>query len=70
MTVLDLDSTEALKQFEEIRDSVPGITGADTYITGNTAIFADMNQAVKSDIIHAEMIGIPARSFWRSYSEH
>ena len=28
---LDLDSTEALKQFEEIRDSVPGITGADTY---------------------------------------
>ena len=58
--LLDLDSTEALKQFEEIRDSVPGITGADTYITGNTAIFADMNQAVKSDIIHAEMIGIPA----------
>nr|WP_251035746.1 MMPL family transporter [Paenibacillus sp. ISL-20] len=58
--LLDLDSTEALKQFEEIRDSVPGITGADTYITGNTAIFADMNQAVKSDIIHAEMVGIPA----------
>ncbi|OME90871.1 MULTISPECIES: MMPL family transporter [Paenibacillus] len=58
--LLDLDSTEALKQFEEIRDSVPSITGADTYITGNTAIFADMNQAVKSDIIHAEMVGIPA----------
>ncbi|MFE0555580.1 MMPL family transporter [Paenibacillus sp. NPDC058910] len=58
--LLDLDSTEALKQFEEIRDSVPDITGADTYITGNTAIFADMNQAVKSDIIHAEMVGIPA----------
>ncbi|MGG4094356.1 MMPL family transporter [Paenibacillus lautus] len=58
--LLDLDSTEALKQFEEIRDSVPSITGADTYITGNTAIFADMNRAVKSDIIHAEMVGIPA----------
>ncbi|WP_433941139.1 MMPL family transporter [Paenibacillus lautus] len=58
--LLDLDSSKALQQFEEIRDSVPDITGADTYITGNTAIFADMNQAVKSDIIHAEMIGIPA----------
>ncbi|WP_098748435.1 MMPL family transporter [Paenibacillus sp. EZ-K15] len=58
--LLDLDSTEALKQFEEIRDSVPSITGADTYITGNTAIFADMNRAVKSDIIHAEMVGIPS----------
>lgn len=58
--LLDLDSSEALQQFEEIRESVPDISGADTYITGNTAVFADMNQAVKSDIIQAEMIGIPA----------
>lgn len=58
--LLDLDSSEALLQFDEIRESVPAITGADTYITGNTAIFADMNEAVKSDIIQAEMIGIPA----------
>ena len=32
--LLDLDSSKALQQFEEIRDSVPDITGADTYITG------------------------------------
>lgn len=61
--LLNLDSSQALQRFEEIRDSVPDITGANTYITGNTAIFADMNQAVKSDIIRAEMIGIPAALF-------
>lgn len=58
--LLNLDSSEALRRFEEIRGNVPGIAGADTYITGNTAVFADMNEAVKSDIIRAEIIGIPA----------
>lgn len=57
---LNLDSSEALQRFEEIRASVPSITGANTYITGNTAIIADMNRSVKSDIIRAELIGIPA----------
>lgn len=58
--LLNLDASEALRRFGEIRSNVPDIVGADAYITGNTAVFADMNEAVKSDIIRAEIIGIPA----------
>ncbi|WP_370570227.1 MMPL family transporter [Paenibacillus sp. JCM 10914] len=58
--LLELDASDALKQFDQIRETVPDMAGLDTYITGNTAVFADMNQAVKSDIIRAELIGIPA----------
>ncbi|KKO53713.1 MMPL family transporter [Paenibacillus sp. DMB20] len=53
------DTAEALKHFDEIREAVPEITGADTYLTGNTAVFADMNEAVKKDIFRAELIGMP-----------
>lgn len=59
-SVLLNESTEdALKHFEEIKAAVPKIEGVNTYITGNTAIYYDMNNAVKRDIVRAEMIGIP-----------
>lgn len=57
---LNMEASEALEHFAAIRSAVPDIPGADVYVTGSTAVYADMNQAVKSDIIRAEMIGIPA----------
>ncbi|WP_106766419.1 MMPL family transporter [Paenibacillus faecalis] len=57
--MLNEDTATALANFDEIRADIPAITGANTYLTGNTAIFADMNEAVKSDIFKAEMIGLP-----------
>lgn len=57
--MLNEDTVEALKHFDEIRADIPPITGADTYLTGNTAVFADMNEAVKNDIFTAEIIGLP-----------
>ena len=57
--MLNEETSEALKHFGEIRSDVPPITGADTYLTGNTAVFADMNEAVKNDIFRAEIIGLP-----------
>ncbi|MFC7681020.1 MMPL family transporter [Paenibacillus sp. GCM10028914] len=57
--LLKEETSEALEHFEEIREDIPPITGADTYLTGNTAVFADMNEAVKNDIFQAEMIGLP-----------
>lgn len=57
--MLNEDTSEALKHFDEIRADIPSVTGADTYLTGNTAVFADMNEAVKNDIFTAEMIGLP-----------
>lgn len=53
------NTPDALRHFEEIRRIVPEIPGAEVYITGNTAVFSDMNTAVKKDIIRAELIGIP-----------
>ncbi|MUG68678.1 MMPL family transporter [Paenibacillus campinasensis] len=57
---LDMEASEALAQYETIRSAIPDIPGADVYVTGSTAVFADMNEAIKSDIIRAELIGIPA----------
>lgn len=57
--LLNEETSEALRHFKEIRRDVPSITGADVYLTGNTAIFADMNEAVKNDIFQAEIIGLP-----------
>lgn len=57
--LLKEEAAEALKQYKAIRNDIPPIRGADTYVTGNTAIFADMNTAVKNDIFQAEIIGLP-----------
>lgn len=57
--LLKEEDAEALKQYKVIRNDIPPIRGADTYVTGNTAIFADMNAAVKNDIFQAEIIGLP-----------
>nr|WP_246246178.1 MMPL family transporter [Paenibacillus lemnae] len=56
---LNEDTADVLREFDVIRKDIPEISGADTYLAGNTAVFADMNQAVKKDIVRAEMIGIP-----------
>ncbi|WP_054957023.1 MMPL family transporter [Paenibacillus dakarensis] len=57
--MLEEETSEVLKHFNEIREDIPPITGADTYLTGNAAVFADMNKAVKNDIFQAEIIGLP-----------
>lgn len=58
--LLNESTVDALKHFEEIKGAVPEVSGVDTYITGNTAVYYDMNQAVRSDIVQAEIFGIPA----------
>ncbi|HEY2495073.1 MAG TPA: MMPL family transporter [Paenibacillus sp.] len=58
--LLNESTSDALQHFEEIKEAVPEVSGANTYITGNTAAYYEMNQAVRSDIVQAEMLGIPA----------
>ncbi|WP_138226448.1 MMPL family transporter [Paenibacillus algicola] len=50
---------DVLRYFDEIREALPAIPGYELYISGNTAVLADMNEAVKKDIVTAELIGIP-----------
>ncbi|GAF06298.1 MMPL protein [Paenibacillus pini JCM 16418] len=57
--LLNLTPSEALQQFDTIRAAVPQVSGTNTYIAGNTAVYSDLNMAVKRDIVHAEIWGIP-----------
>ncbi|WP_160043235.1 MMPL family transporter [Paenibacillus sp. USDA918EY] len=58
--LLNETASEALRHFDEIKAAVPRISGTDTYISGNLAVYHDMSTAVRHDIVRAESFGIPA----------
>ncbi|MBP1995896.1 MMPL family transporter [Paenibacillus eucommiae] len=56
---LNLETDVTLEKFPEIKKTVKQPNGMDVYVSGGPAILYDMQQASKSDIVKAEVIGLP-----------
>lgn len=57
--ILNLDTNEALERYPEIRSQIPNLPQADTYVSGSTPVYYDMQEASKRDIVKSELIGLP-----------
>lgn len=52
-------ASEALKLYPKIRSLIPQLEGLQSYATGGTPVYYDMQQASKRDLIKSELIGLP-----------
>ncbi|WP_028546149.1 MMPL family transporter [Paenibacillus taiwanensis] len=56
---LDLDTNDALERYPSIRNLIPSLVDMETYVSGATPVYYDMQVASKNDIIKSELIGLP-----------
>ncbi|MDK8182281.1 MMPL family transporter [Paenibacillus sp. UMB4589-SE434] len=57
--LLDLDTNDALELYPSIRNLIPSMVDMDTYVSGATPVYYDMQVASKNDIVKSELIGLP-----------
>lgn len=57
--MMNVPIEEALQYYEEIRGTIQPPEGMHVYITGGMAALYDLQEASKSDIVKAELIGLP-----------
>ncbi len=56
---LDLDKTEGLNNYPELRSRIRAPDGMEVFVDGPTAILYDIQQATKKDLSKSEMLGLP-----------
>ncbi|WP_211224393.1 MMPL family transporter [Paenibacillus assamensis] len=56
---MNLEADEAIEKFASIRNLIPDPPNMKAYVTGNSAVFYDVQEASKRDIIKSEIIGLP-----------
>lgn len=56
---LSLKSPQALNHFTEVRRLITQPVGMNVYIDGNIATLYDTQRAIKQDLAHSEIIGLP-----------
>lgn len=56
---LDLTESEALHEFPQIRSLIPTPTGTEVFVNGPIATLYDIQTATKSDLLKAELVGLP-----------